>query len=128
MTGAEIIILLALLELKHFIVDWQLQPAWMWKNKGTFGHPGGIAHALLHAVLTFGVLLLCTRRLEFSLIAAGSELVAHYMIDWCKMNLNRKMNLTPATTGFWRLLGTDVYLHSLTYLIIAYAAWWVSFT
>jgi len=36
---------------KHFICDFPLQAnPWMYRNKGTYGHAGGLAHSALHGV------------------------------------------------------------------------------
>ena len=49
-----------LFEAKHFLCDFVLQSAYQYRNKGIYGHPGGILHAGLHglgslpAVLIFG--------------------------------------------------------------------------
>lgn len=48
--------LLLALQIKHFIWDFYYQPPYMWQNKGTFGHPGGIVHSGLHAITTFYLL------------------------------------------------------------------------
>ena len=53
----NIIFLLLLLQIKHFIWDFWYQPPYMWQNKGTFLHWGGIAHSGLHAKTTFLILV-----------------------------------------------------------------------
>jgi hypothetical protein len=43
--------------IKHFICDFPLQAfPWIYRNKGTYGHIGGLTHALLHGIGTFTVL------------------------------------------------------------------------
>ncbi|MDE2096562.1 MAG: DUF3307 domain-containing protein [Patescibacteria group bacterium] len=78
-----------LLQTKHLIADWIIQPRWMHQNKGKVGHPGGIAHAAFHAILTASVLIFFASG-ELTLIIAAAEFVAHYLIDWAKMNANKK--------------------------------------
>src|SRR5262245_25372836 len=46
------------LEVKHYIADYFLQPAWMLVGKGDLRHPGGYAHAAVHAALSAIVLLI----------------------------------------------------------------------
>src|SRR5215207_3419881 len=46
------------LELKHFVADYLMQPGWMLSGKGNIFHPGGYAHAAIHAALSLVVLLL----------------------------------------------------------------------
>src|SRR5205809_532082 len=98
--------------IKHFICDFPLQWAYQYKNKGTYGHPGGILHAAIHGA---GTLVVC---LIFGLPAwlALADAVIHYHIDWAKMRLNAHWGLKPDNSEyFWWLLGLDQLLHYLTY-------------
>lgn len=127
--------------LKHFVVDFPLQRwPWMFRNKGTWGHPGGVTHSFLHGIATllcFWILLSFGMYGPFigrmvSSPAWGVVLPAafpfafvegftHYVIDWAKMNINRIMNWRPDTDEwFWHLLGLDQLLHYTTYLVILY--------
>lgn len=114
--------LLFLLFLKHFICDFPLQAfPWMYKNKGTYGHPGGVAHAMVHAVGTWIVILWHPSISDELALAVGMmDGVLHYHIDWAKMTIGRACNLKPTNSDwFWILLGFDQYLHHLTYFILA---------
>jgi hypothetical protein len=103
---------------KHFVADFLYQPPWMWKNKGTFWHPGGIAHAGLHALLSFSIVWFYS--LPQAAVVAFAEFIAHYVIDYCKMNVNAFFGWRcDASEKFWWLLGFDQYLHYLCYLLIA---------
>lgn len=118
MTLEHVLLLLLLLQVKHLLADFLAQPAWMYKNKGTFLHPGGLAHAGLHAVLT-GFILLLFIHTHMVLLIIVLEFLAHYFIDWAKMNLNRTMGWTPINSeNFWRLLGIDQFAHQFTYVAI----------
>ena len=45
--------ILIMLFIKHFICDFPLQATpWMYTNKGTYGHNGGLAHASIHGLGT----------------------------------------------------------------------------
>ena len=112
------ILLLTLLFLKHFIVDFPLQKPYQWQNKGTYGHMGGILHSGLHGIGTLLILVFFIE-LELALFLAMTDAIVHYHIDWAKMNLNKKFRYTPANEKFWWLLGLDQLLHSLTYILIA---------
>lgn len=111
----ETLWLILFLFTKHFIVDFPLQVRYQYSNKGTYGHPGGILHSFLHGLGTW----LC-----FVWYAPGAahylamiDYVAHYHIDWAKMNLNAKLGWGPNThEQFWWLLGLDQFLHALTYI------------
>ena len=124
--------------LKHFIVDFPLQRwPYQWKNKGTWGHPGGVLHSGLHAVATFGCLmLLATFDVYGTAVAPMARMnmlwliaillcllegFTHYVIDWAKMNINLYMDWHANTTEwFWHLLGLDQLLHYFTYLFVLY--------
>lgn len=117
--------------IKHFIADYPLQAfPYMYRNKGTYGHPGGQAHAAVHGVFTamtlIAVSILCNIPMTVAavmLITALSfaDSVVHYHIDWAKMNINKKMGWGPNThEEFWVLLGADQFLHGLTYIWLSY--------
>jgi hypothetical protein len=113
------ILLLTLLTIKHFICDFLYQPPYMWQNKGTYGHPGGILHSGFHAFVTYLILVwfFATPLLSFGL--ALGEFIIHYHMDWFKMNYNAKKKWGPTTHNeFWILLGVDQLVHSLTYIAI----------
>lgn len=120
MTANEILLVLALLATKHFIVDFPCQVAYQYKNKGTYGHPGGLLHSFLHALGTFAILAWFVDPVLAALLA-GIDGIIHYHIDWAKMNINHKFGWGSTThEQFWWLLGFDQFLHSLTYLGIVW--------
>ena len=96
---------------KHFVCDFPLQTSpWMYANKGTYGHFGGIAHALVHGLGTWLVL---------GFWAGVIDAVVHYHVDWLKVNANRHYGLTPSNSDwFWILLGADQLAHMLTYIAL----------
>jgi len=140
MTFAEaVFVLLVLLQAKHFLADFVFQPAWMYKNKGTFGHPGGIVHALVHGLATCAILALLPWQAKMT--SAGitlvicyigmAEFAIHYIVDWGKVNWNNHYNWGPTTSeNFWKLLGFDQLLHQWTYIfiVVVYFKVWVAFT
>ena len=118
MTTNLVIEILALLFLKHFIIDFPLQTPYQYLNKGTYGHPGGILHSALHG---FGTWLCLFWYTPAAVTMAFVDFIVHYNVDWAKMNINKKLNLGPLSSEkFWWLLGFDQLLHSLTYLAIIY--------
>jgi hypothetical protein len=109
--------LLTALTIKHFIVDFPLQPKYMYSNKGTYAHFGGILHAGLHGLGTYICLIIFAP--EYAIYLAILDMCVHYHIDWAKMNLNKKLGWGPTThEQFWWLMGFDQLLHSLTYVLI----------
>jgi len=112
------IMLLFLLQLKHFVVDFLWQPEYEWRNKGTWGHPGGINHSVKHALATFLILIFFKTHLV-ALNIAIFEGFAHYLIDYSKMNINSNMGWkADKNPEFWYLLGLDQFLHQICYCII----------
>lgn len=108
--------LLALLFLKHFLIDFVAQTDQMVREKGTYGAEGGLIHSGQHALVTFWIILLFSPVLAFPLALLDG--IIHYHIDWAKMNLSR--GLTAADHKFWVWIGVDQLLHYLTYLGIVY--------
>lgn len=100
-----------------------MQPRFMWANKGTYGHPGGILHSGLHGIATMFVMLWIAP-IQLSVAFGAIDAVAHYHIDWAKMNINKKLGWTATThEEFWWLVGIDQWLHMMTYVTII---WWMT--
>lgn len=114
----ELIILVALLFTKHFIVDFPLQTAFQRNNKGNYGHLGGVLHAFLHGLGTW--LCFIWYKPEVAMWLAIADYGLHYHIDWGKVKLNKKFGLSPSSDKFWWLLGFDQYLHAMTYVLLIY--------
>jgi hypothetical protein len=109
----------AVLLFKHAVADFYLQTPYQYLNKGRYGHPGGILHAVIHTALTPSVylVLLPGSFLVVAGIAAG-EFLVHYHLDWLKEQITQRNGLTQHDRGFWCALGTDQFLHGVTYLAI----------
>lgn len=107
--------LMALLFIKHFIVDFPLQKPYQWMNKGTYGHMGGVLHAFLHGA---GTALCFYWYAPIACVSLGiMDAFLHYHIDWAKMNINKQCGWKPdKDEEFWWLLGVDQLLHALTYI------------
>lgn len=102
---------------KHFIIDFLLQPPYMWQNKGKWLHPGGLLHAGLHGIATFYVLMwFMPDHLAVLSALCVYESVIHYLIDFTKVNVTKMMkwecHLHPQ---FWVLMGADQFAHYVTY-------------
>jgi hypothetical protein len=117
----EIVFCLLLLQIKHLIVDWCWQPAYEWQNKGTYGHWGGVRHALKNAVgtaLCFVPFVDTQIMLPMVITIAILDFVAHYHIDFGKVNLNKRMGWGATTHAkFWWLTGADQAAHQICYLL-----------
>lgn len=113
----ELIVCIALLQIKHLIVDWCWQPAYEYLNKGTYGHWGGVRHALKNAVGTAACFVAFVDPATVLLILVGDFLL-HYHIDWSKVNINKHMGWGPTTHAeYWALTGADQTAHQLCYLL-----------
>lgn len=119
-------ILLLALNLKHFIADFLLQPPFMYLNKGTYGHVGGISHSMLHALMTMFIIASMVTFLALPVapmlcvLIGLMEFIVHYHTDWAKVKLTKKFNLSPTNSEkYWWLLGADQLIHALTYIFIA---------
>lgn len=109
-----IILICILLFVKHFIVDYVLQKAYKFKNKGIYGHIGGIQHALLHGFGTFVCLFYFT---PIAFIYGCIDYVVHYHVDWFKTKYGTKYN---GSFSFYIWLGADQIVHLITYIWIVY--------
>lgn len=120
MTGWALLFLI-LLEVKHFLFDFVFQTPYQIRNKGTYGHPGGLLHSGLHVAGTAAALAVVSPPAGlFAAILVG-EFVVHYHVDWGKEQIMRRHG-TTGDAFFWRLTGFDQLLHQITYVAIAYVA------
>lgn len=119
----ELQMLLAL-TVKHFICDFPLQAMpWQYRNKGTYGHPGGVLHASIHGWGTVFALGWFVSGAWFLSGLVLLDMVAHYHIDYAKMKLGAIYGLKPDNSEwFWILLGFDQLLHYLTYFLLVWLA------
>jgi hypothetical protein len=114
------ILLLLLLQIKHWYADFKIQTYLQTVKKGIWLDPIGVSHSLDHAWATMLALLV------FSLFVpvpawlivciALVEGVIHYMIDYTKVKYGCKDNTKPL---FWNQFGLDQLAHQICYLIIA---------
>lgn len=132
------LLLFTLFAVKHFICDFpiQMQTPWMFQNKGTYGHLGGITHAAIQAIASVLILLAVTVGYSYStdstilrqiIILGLCEWVVHYHMDWYKMYMNTTYNYKPDThSEFWWWLGFDQLVHYLSYVaMIAITVNWI---
>jgi hypothetical protein len=115
------IILLILLQIKHWYVDFHLQNEEEIACKGIYGNCLGINHSIKHGVGTFICLLLVTgfTNVLYTIVLSFLNFVLHYHTDYMKMNYG---NTDGESKKFWRHLGLGQMIHQLTYLLIAYLA------
>src|ERR1051326_1432184 len=86
---------------KHLVFDFFLQTSYQYRNKGIYGHPGGLLHAGLHALGTTPVFLWIAPSLRLALAIMVGEFVVHYHLDWTKDQGNKRPKLAAAGARFW---------------------------
>ena len=120
-----IILGFTVLFVKHTIADFFLQTAYQYRNKGIYGHPGGLLHAGIHAVLTLPVyLLLAPATLFMALVIPVGEFAVHYHVDWTKEQIVKRAHLSVDQAWYWRVFGVDQLMHALTYIVIIAVLVW----
>jgi hypothetical protein len=118
----QILLLVAALQVKHFICDGPLQTRAMVEAKGHYGRPLGLLHSLIHGVGTVLVLAGLGFASATVLLLGLLDFAFHYHVDFTKENVVRKAGWTPAQGPFWWALSADQTAHQLTYLLITYIA------
>jgi hypothetical protein len=118
----EIIVLLVLLQIKHYYADFCIQTYAQTVRKGIYSDPVGISHSVDHVWTTLVALLIFDifvqpLTLLMMVGVALAEGVLHYHIDWCKVKYGIKDNTKPQ---FWNQFGMDQLAHQLTYAVIIY--------
>lgn len=114
-------------------MDFLLQTKYQYSNKGTYGHPGGIIHAQLHALASWMILFFLGYHANIIFWLALAEAVVHYHIDWAKVQITKNCGWSKFDTGdaynpahlrifsnnYFHALGFDQLLHQLTYIAMA---------
>ena len=112
--------LLVGLEFKHFVADYLLQPGWILAGKGNIFHPGGYAHAGIHAALSLVILLAVGTPIGLALALFAGEFVLHYVLDYSKIHYSKGVHVDNLPARFWALHGIDQLEHQLTYVAMVY--------
>jgi hypothetical protein len=109
-----ILLILILLQIKHWYVDFVQQTDAQVKHKGIYGHPIGMVHSGWQGAFTaviFWIWLPATDALFLGLV----DFFLHYHIDYVKMHFG---NRDITTKAFWAQLGLDQLAHQLTYIFL----------
>lgn len=112
----SIFILLGLLFVKHWYIDFINQSMEEVHGKGIYGNAHGIMHSLKHGIATGIIMFAFIADPLFSIILGFIDFAIHYHVDWAKININKRYNYTTEDPKFWAWLGADQLAHSLTYL------------
>lgn len=117
----EILLLLLLLQIKHWHSDFVIQTYMQTVKKGVWLHPCGISHSLDHVCGTLIALIIFHLFVPLSaFVILGisiTEGVVHYIIDFVKVKYGCKDSTKPL---FWNQFGMDQLAHQLTYLAMVW--------
>lgn len=114
-----IFIILGMLFIKHWYVDFVNQDMDEVKSKGNYGEWLGIRHSLKHGIATLIVFGIAGASFFGALFLASIDFIIHYHTDWAKMNYGNRDITTPQ---FWNHLGLDQLVHAITYLYLVWVA------
>src|ERR1043166_5415962 len=109
---------LTLFQAKHFLCDFVLQTAYLYRNKGIYGHPAGFIHAGLHALGSLPAILLIGGAPGLIAMIVIGEFLVHYHVDWSKLYIDKRFRLRIDRSAYWVVFGLDQLLHQITYIVI----------
>lgn len=117
----EILLLLALLQIKHWYADFKIQTYMQTVKKGVWLDPVGMSHTLDHIWTSAVVLLFFSFFHPISILSIPAivliEGIYHYLVDYVKVKHGCKDSTKPL---FWNQFGLDQLAHQLSYLVIAW--------
>jgi len=116
----SIFILLGLLFVKHWYIDFVNQSMEEVHGKGIYGNAHGLMHSIKHGVATFLIFWFFMDHWPTAIILGFIDFAVHYHIDWAKININKRWHYTVENPKFWMWLGLDQLLHSFTYLFLVW--------
>ena len=116
------ITMLILLQVKHYLADYVLQPGWILAGKGNLRKRGGYIHAGIHVLGSLPAYLFAGLSALPIVVLMAVEFIIHYLIDFTKAGLSGRSDAGPSTQSFWALHGADQLAHQLTYAGLIYAA------
>jgi hypothetical protein len=116
----SIFIILGLLFIKHWYIDFVNQSNEEVAGKGTYGQAHGLMHSIKHGVATFLIFAVYLTDWPMAVILGFLDFFTHYHIDWAKMNINKRWKYTIEQPQFWAWLGADQLAHSFTYLFLVW--------
>ena len=118
-------ILLIVLLICHYLADFCLTWPALIRSKADGRNVWPILlHAMVHAVLMGGCLLVFGVNMELTLWLMLLELVTHFVIDTCKAVVSVKIPLLAEVKQkpYWVLFGLDQLMHQLVVVVLWYAA------
>lgn len=117
----EILLLILLLQIKHWYADFKIQTYMQTVKKGVWLDPIGLSHTADHIWCSFVALLIFNLVVALPvmsmILAVFVEGITHYIIDYVKVKYGIKDNTKPL---FWNQFGLDQLAHQSCYLIMAW--------
>lgn len=112
--------LLVVFQIKHFLADFPLQTEYM---LGKFKAKGWemplFAHASVHALMTFGIVIYFLSW-QIAILMAAFDLIVHFAIDRVKASPYMFGKYKPDQKIFWLALGGDQLMHHITHYIVIF--------
>lgn len=115
-----IFLILAMLFVKHWYIDFVNQSNEEITHKGDYLNWTGMNHSIKHGYGTFFVFFWFTNVYAAFTLALADFLI-HYHIDYLKMKYGE---VRMTRKAFWTHLGADQLAHHLTYLILVWSIVW----
>ena len=117
----EILLLILLLQIKHWYADFKIQTYMQTVKKGVWLDPIGLSHTADHIWCSFVALLVFNLLVPLSvtamILAVFAEGITHYIIDFVKVKYGIKDNTKPL---FWNQFGLDQLAHQSCYLLMVW--------
>ena len=114
---STILLILILLQIKHWYIDFVNQSEEEVKHKGIYLNWIGVKHSLKQGTGTMLCFIPFVYYPEVCVIFGLIDFILHYHIDYCKMHWGNRDIKTP---NFWAQLGLDQMAHQLTYIGLVY--------
>lgn len=117
----EILLLILLLQIKHWYADFKIQTYMQTVKKGVWLDPIGLSHTADHIWCSFVALLFFNLIVPLPvmamILAVVAEGITHYIIDFVKVKYGIKDNTKPL---FWNQFGLDQLAHQSCYLLMVW--------
>ena len=117
----DILLLLALFQIKHWYADFKIQTYMQTVKKGVWLDPVGMSHTLDHIWTSAVVLIIFSIFYPIPILTVPVviliEGIYHYLIDYTKVRYGCKDSTKPL---FWNQFGLDQLAHQFSYLVIAW--------
>lgn len=110
-------LLLILLFIKHYLIDFVYQSNDEITYKGDYLHWMGLRHSLKHGLFT-GLIFVCFTDWYIALSLGLIDFLIHYHIDYIKMKYGE---VIMTRKRYWNHLGFDQLMHYITYLFLAWS-------